>query len=167
MRRPVTTAAGEDWARFTIARIAPGTMPEGRILFLTHHTEELVWRRGFLDHPNGARALAAVWVAATDPSESAHRFGRFTGRPIHRDGEASTISLERGTLRVATPDYLERELGVVPGPPPPYLAAYEVAVVSLAKLREQLDSAGLAGFPVHDGIAVSFPSPIGGAIVFR
>ena len=59
MRRPVAIEGGEDWARFTIARIASGIMPEGRMQFLTHHTEGLVWRDPFLDHPNGAQALAA------------------------------------------------------------------------------------------------------------
>src|ERR1700722_10843017 len=38
MRRPV----GGDFARFTIARIAHGTMPEGRAQFFTHHAEPLV-----------------------------------------------------------------------------------------------------------------------------
>src|SRR5438105_7122557 len=43
LRRPVTTEAGTDDARFTIARIAHGSMPEGRVQLLTHHTEPLVW----------------------------------------------------------------------------------------------------------------------------
>ena len=167
MRRPVMTDAGEDWARFTIARIAPGIMPEGRMQFLTHHSEELVWREPFLDHPNGARTLAAVWLAATDPAEPAERFGRFTGRPVNRQGEVSTIPLDRGTVRLATPELLEREFGIAPGPPLPYLAAYEIEVTSLTQLREHLDSAGLAGVPVRDGIAVPLPPSVGGAIVFR
>src|SRR5436189_163043 len=56
MRRPVATDSGSEDARFTIARIAHGSMPEGRVQFLTHHTEPLVWRDGLLDHPNGAQA---------------------------------------------------------------------------------------------------------------
>lgn len=167
MRRPVTVHDGEDWARFTIARIAAGIMPEGRLQFLTHHTEDLVWREPFLEHPNGARALAALWVAAADPAEPAARFARFAGRAVHREGEVSTVSLERGAIRVATPEYLDRERGVRPGPPLPYLAAYEVEVVSLARLRPHLDAAGLASLPVRDGVAVSLPPSIGGTIVFR
>jgi hypothetical protein len=102
MRRPVITGEGEKWARFTIARIAPGVMPEGRTQFLTHHTEELVWRASFPDHPNGALALLAVWIAAADPNEPAERFARFTGRPVNRETEVPTIPLERGGVRVGT-----------------------------------------------------------------
>ena len=34
-----------------------------------------------LDHPNGAEALTALWIAADDPAEPAARYARFTGRP--------------------------------------------------------------------------------------
>jgi len=135
--------------------------------FLTHHTEGLVWRDPFLDHPNGARALAAVWIAAADLAEPAQRFSRFTGRPIRREGEVSTIPLERGTVRVATPEYLRRELGIEPGSSLPYLAAYEVEIASLLQLAEVLDAAGLAPLRVRDGVAVSLPPSLGGTIVFR
>ncbi len=167
MRRPVAIEGGEDWARFTIARIASGLMPEGRMQFLTHHTEGLVWRDPFLDHPNGAHALAAAWIAAADPAEPAQRFAQFTGRPIRQEGEVSAIPLERGAVRVAAPDYLRRELGIEPGPPLPYLAAYEVEVASLPQLAKLLDAAGLVHLRVRDGISVSLPPSIGGTILFR
>jgi hypothetical protein len=167
MRRPVITGEGEEWARFTIARIAPGAMLEGRTQFLTHHTEELVWRTPFLDHPNGALALLAVWIAAADPDDAAERFARFTGRALRRETEVSTISLERGVVRVGTSGFLEREFGIAPGPPQPYFAAYEIEVESLDRLREHLASAGLASTPVSDGLAVSLPPSLGGAIIFR
>ena len=167
MRRPVAIEGGEDWARFTIARIASGIMPEGRMQFLTHHTERLVWRDPFLDHPNGAQALAALWIAAADPAEPAERFAQFTGRPIRQEGEVSVIPLERGAVRVATPEYLRRELGIELGSPLPYLAAFEVVVLSLPRLAKLLDAAGLVHLRVRDGFAVSLPPSIGGTILFR
>src|SRR5579863_2483904 len=60
MRRPVDN----EEARFSIARIADGAMPEGRVQFLTHHTPQLVWREGCLEHPNAAQALLGLWIAA-------------------------------------------------------------------------------------------------------
>jgi Glyoxalase-like domain len=167
MRRPVAADGGEEWARFTIARIAPGVMPEGRVQFLTHHTEQLVWREAFLDHPNGARALRAVWIAAEDPAEPAQRFAQFTGRPALRRGEIATVQLERGALRVAKPGFLARELGVEPGPPLPYLAAYEIEVTSLDLLHKQFDIAGVDPVLVEHGLAVTLPLSVGGTIVFR
>src|SRR5881227_170101 len=37
MTRPVDTVAGPTTAAFTLARLTPGEMPEGRIQILTHH----------------------------------------------------------------------------------------------------------------------------------
>jgi hypothetical protein len=135
--------------------------------FLTHHTEGLVWRDPSLDHPNGAQALAALWIAASDPAEPAERFAQFTGRAVRQKGEVSTIPLERGTIRVATSGYLQRELGIEPGPPLPYLAAYEVEIVSLPQLAKLLDDAGLVRLDVRDGVSVPLPPSIGGTILFR
>jgi hypothetical protein len=167
MRRPVATPSGEQQARFTIARIAPGNMPEGRTQFLTHHTEHLVWREPDLDHPNGARALAAVWIAAADPAEPAERFAAFTGRPARREGATATIALERGALCFATAEFLAGELGIAGGPPLPYLAACEIEVESLDRLRRLLDAAGLAYHPTARGAALPLPPTVGGTILFR
>jgi hypothetical protein len=81
MQRPVETVAGPDVAAFTIARLVPGQMPEGRIQMLTHRTEHTVWQPRWLEHPNGARGLAALTIAVADVEEAAARFARFTGRP--------------------------------------------------------------------------------------
>ena len=167
MRRPVATEIGATEARFTIARIAPGPMPEGRVQFLTHHTEDLVWREPDLDHPNGAQALAGVWIAAIDPAEPAARFASFTGRPARRDGAVTTVALERGALHFVTPEFLAREFGITPGPPLPYFAASEIEVASLDRLRRHLDGAGLAHQPIADGTVVPLPPSVGGTILFR
>lgn len=167
MRRPIATEAGEAEARFSIARITPGAMPEGRMQFLTHHTADLVWREPWLDHPNGARGLSGLWIAAADPDEPARRFARFTGRPVRRDDDTAAIALDRGILRFASPDYLRRELGIAPGPPLPYLAAYEIAVASLDSLLRLLASAGLSPRAVANGAVLGLPTELGGTIVFR
>jgi hypothetical protein len=167
MRRPVATESGQRDARFTIARVAPGAMPEGRVQFLTHHSESLVWRRDRLDHRNGAQALRALWVAAADPHEPAQRFARFTGRPARREGEIETIALDRGALHFAPPEFLAREFGLPLLPSLPGLAAYEIAVSDLQVAARLLTAAGLGLQPLEDGFAVVLPAALGGAIVFR
>jgi hypothetical protein len=142
-------------------------MPEGRVQFLTHHNEELVWRDPFLDHPNGALMLAALWIAAADPAEPASRFARFTGRSTRHEGEVSTIRLDRGAVRVATADHLESKFGIERGPQLPYLAAYEVMVSSLPRLREHLDAAGVTYAFADMAVALPLPPSIGGTILFR
>ena len=59
-KRPVGTETGTDTAAFTVARVEPGEMAEGRIQMLTHHTEDAVWQKRWLTHPNGARGLASL-----------------------------------------------------------------------------------------------------------
>jgi hypothetical protein len=126
-----------------------------------------VWREPDLDHPNGAQALRALWIAAADPHEPARRFARFTGRSAAIRGDIATIVLDRGALHFATPEFLNREFDVAPGPPLPYLAACEVAVADFGRLRRHLDSAGLPFQPIAGGIALPLPPEIGGAIFFR
>jgi hypothetical protein len=172
MRRPVKTAAGSEDARFTIARIAPGSMAEGRVQFLTHHTEPLVWRRGFLDHPNGAQALTGLWIAAAEPAEPAARFARFTGRPAMRDGAVTTIALDRGAVHVAAPEFLTTALGIIPAGRLPCFVAAQIAVTSLAVIAAHLDATGLAYRWIRlkaagDAIAVTLPAAIGDTLLFH
>jgi hypothetical protein len=163
MRRPV----GDEFARFTIARIAHGTMPEGRAQFLTHHTEPLVWPEAALDHPNGAEALTALWIAAADPDEAAARYARFTGRPIRCDGGLTTIALDRGVLQIAQPDYLRETLGIAPQGATPCFVAASIAVDSLARLESCLATSGLPYRPTQAGIAVALPAELGDALLFQ
>jgi hypothetical protein len=172
MRRPVMTEVGSEDARFTIARVAPGSMAEGRVQFLTHHTEPLVWRPDFLDHPNGAQALTGLWIAATDPAEPAERFARFAGRSAMRDGAVTTIALDRGVVHIAAPGFLGEALGITPAGRLPGFVAAQIAVTSLAALAVHLDAAGLAYRRIRlkaegNAIAVTLPAAIGDTLLFH
>jgi hypothetical protein len=84
-----------------------------------------------------------------------------------RGGQIATIALERGALRFASPEFLQHEFGILPGPPPPYLAAYEIEVAGLDRARNLVERAGLPIRPTADGAAVTLPPSLGGTIVFR
>jgi hypothetical protein len=163
MRRPV----GNDFARFTIARVAHGTMPEGRAQFLTHHTEPLVWLPDMLDHPNGAEALSALWIAAEDPAEPASRYARFTGRPARQEGAVTTITLDRGALHTATPGYLKEAFGIVTAGTLPCLAAAAIKVASLTQLEKCLAGSGFRQHRTASGIAVTVPPGLGDTLLFH
>ena len=172
MRRPVATDSGSEDARFTIARIAHGSMPEGRVQFLTHHTEPLVWRDGFLDHPNGAQALTGLWIAAEEPAEPAARFSRFTGRPATQADEVATIVLDRGTIHIARPTYLRDAFGITPAGTLPCFVAAQIAVTNIAVFESCLRDAGLSGRRVRldsrdEAIALDLPAALGGAMLFH
>jgi hypothetical protein len=163
MRRPVA----DDFARFTIARIAHGTMPEGRAQFLTHHTEHLVWLPDMLDHPNGAEALDALWVAADDPSEPAARYARFTSRPAYRDGGLTTIALDRGSLCFATPAHLQQAFGITPAGKLPCLVGASIRVASLIRLEACLSGDGLDYRRTASAVTVAVPKELGDALIFH
>src|SRR2546430_404153 len=165
MRRPVATESGSEDARFTIARIAHGSMPEGRVQFLTHHTEPLVWRDGFLDHPNGAHALTGLWIAAADPAEPAERFARFSGRPARRAGEVTTVALDRGAVHIARPPYLKDAFGVTAAGRLPCFVAAQIAVTNLTEITRHLAAASVAFRQIRldegDAIAATLPAALG------
>ena len=163
MRRPV----GDDFARFTIARVAHGTMPEGRAQFLTHHTEHLVWLPDMLDHPNGAQALTALWIAADDPAEPAARYARFTGRPVRQDGAVTTIALDRGALHFATPAHLAETFGIVPAGALPCLVAASIRVASFAAVEVCLESTDFRRQRARSSLAVTLPTGLGDALIFH
>ena len=72
--------SGEDVAAFSVVRLMPGEMPEGRIQALTHRTPDTVWQPRWLTHRNGARALIDIVIAVADPDEAAGRFALFLRR---------------------------------------------------------------------------------------
>src|SRR5947209_13113435 len=98
MQRPVDTDAAPGTAAFTLARVEPGEMPEGRIQILTHRTEAMVWQPRWLTHLNGAISLVRVVLAVLDVAEAAGRFARFTGRSAAPFTFGQAIELHRGRL---------------------------------------------------------------------
>jgi hypothetical protein len=120
-----------------------------------------------LDHPNGATALTGLWIAADDPAEPAARYARFTGRSASREGDTTTIELDRGALNFATPAYLKGALGIVPVGKFPCLVAASIAVASLEPLDACLARSSLAYRRIASGIAVTLPSAVGDTLLFH
>jgi hypothetical protein len=131
MQRPVETETGVATAAFTIARVEPGTMPEGRIQMLTHRTEDAVWQPRWLAHPNGALGLASLVIAVSDVEEAGRRFARFTDRPAAPTPFGQTVVLDRGRVELLTPAAFEAMLPEIAIPSLPFAGAYGVAVESL------------------------------------
>ena len=102
---------------FTLARLEPGEMPEGRIQILTHRSESTVWQPRWLKHPNGALALTGIVIAVADPEEAAERFARFTGREAARSASGQTIALDRGRVELVTAGAFQRRLPEIPSLP--------------------------------------------------
>src|SRR5262249_5938371 len=130
-------------------------------------TEPLVWLPDMLGHPNGAEALDALWIAAADPSEPAERYARFTGRPARRDGDLTTIVLDRGSLCFATPAHLQQAFGITPTGKLPCLVAASIRVASLTRLEACLSGAHLDYRRAASAVTVTVPKELGDTLIFH
>lgn len=161
MSRPVDTERGPATAAFTIARVEHGAMPEGRIQILTHRTEQAVWQKRWLAHPNGAIGLLDVVIAVADVKEAAQRFARFTGRPATQTTGGAVLPLDRGGIYLVNYDRITERMPEVAITKLPFMAGYALRVRSLADAETAVDRAGLAWHAFEDGITAAFPIELG------
>ena len=166
MSRPVDTETGPATAAFTIARVEPGVMPEGRIQILTHHTEQAVWQQRWLKHPNSAVGLIDVVIAVSDVEEAAERFARFTGRKAKRMSGGAVLHLDRGGVYLVTHDRITERIPEVPITRLPFMVGYALRVRSLAAAEKAVDRADLDWHTFETGITAAFPVELGGGAWF-
>ena len=112
LRREVELEDGSDaQVAFTVLRAELGSIPEGRMQVLTHHTPDEMWQGRYIARDNGIEALDEVLFAVADPAASAARLSRFTGWPADELVQGSAIALDRGRLRFMTPADASAYLG--------------------------------------------------------
>jgi Glyoxalase-like domain len=168
MQRPVEADGAPGTAAFTLARLEPGEMPEGRIQILTHRTEHMVWQPRWLSHANGALALTGVTIAVADVAEAAQRFARFTGRAARPTDSGSTIALDRGRIELITAETFAQRLPQVVIPSLPFIGAYGIRVRSLDALQERFAEAGAPARKQGRALVATFPHALGhGAWLFE
>jgi hypothetical protein len=163
MQRPANTENGAATAAFTIARVEPGVMPEGRIQMLTHHTEHTVWQPRWLSHPNSSIGLIDVVIAVADVEEAAQRFARFTGRNAIRTSGGAVIHLDRGGVYLVSHNRITQRLPEVQITKLPFMAGYALRVQSLAAVEAAVESADLEWRALDggEGIVACFPAALG------
>ena len=160
-QRPVGTELGPATAAFTVARVERGAMAEGRIQILTHHTEDAVWQKRWLAHPNGARGLASVVIVVADVEEAAARFARFTGRRASPTRSGQVVALDRGRVELVSRAAFEAALPEIAVPGLPFIGAYGIAVASLDATGALLSRGGLRTRRAGDCLVVRFPEELG------
>ena len=153
LRRPMPVdGGGEQEAAFSVLRVPPGTMAEGRMQILRHETPDLVWQDSKIARDNAISGLAGVLVCTEDPAEAAARHARFTGR----EAAGATVALDRGRLDFVDPGGLAR---LVPGARPPGLPFIAAAVLESADIAATRRFVEAAGVPVAElaGGAIAIP----------
>ncbi len=166
-QRPVETLSGPGTAAFTVVRLERGAMAEGRIQLLTHRTEDTVWQKRWLVHPNGALAFVDLVIVSSDVTEAASRFVRFTGRAATLTKFGQAIRLDRGMLQLMTAEAFASLFPEIKVPRLPFIGAYAVKVASLAAAEALLRKAGLAIRRAGAALIALFPEVLGtGAWLF-
>ena len=177
LRREVEAESGETATlRFTVGRAELGSMAEGRVQFLTHHTPEHLWQTRYLAHPNTVEDLAEVWVVVADLAEAAARYGAYLDFPADQAGPgAATIALSRGRVSLFTPEAFRERLPGAAIPCLPFIAGYGLATSEPGRARELAERT--PGVSVHDspsryagaepdGFSASLPASAGGTLLF-
>lgn len=166
LQREIETPSGRDTARFTVVRVPPGTMAEGRIQYCQHHTPRLVWQARWLQHANGAQALAGVLLCVDDPQQTAQRYARFTGLPPEANGSLWRLDTARGTLLFIGSEQCRRIFGLTP-PALPWIAGYVLASRDIAASTDCLRGAQCDSDVLGNGrLLVRLPPAVGGIALF-
>lgn len=167
LQREIGTADGSGTARFTVVRVPPGTMAEGRIQYCQQHTPELLWQPRWLEHANRARGLAAVVLCVADPQEAAQRYARYTGLLAQVSGAQWRIDTQRGALLFTTAAAVEKHLGIS-APALPWIAGYVLHSDDLNATQQILEQASCAARRLSSGaVLLQWPGSIGGMVLFQ
>lgn len=168
LARPVPTDNGEATCRFSVIRVPPEVMPEGRIQIVTHHTPELVWQRRYQHQPNGATALTGVLICVEDPQEAATRFSRFVGVKSVASNNTWEMRLHKGRV-VFIDDRRFREL--FPRrelPCTPYIAEVSLRTDDLATTRHFFATADIRiETPTDHALRVPDTEALGASFLFH
>lgn len=164
LRRPLELPdGGEAEVAFTVLRVPPDSMEEGRIQILRQETPDLVWQDHLIARDNGVSALGGVLLSVDDPVAVSKRFSRFTGREAVGSDDYRVIDLDRGRLAFATPRKCEMLLPGASVQGSPFMAAVALQADDMSQMQDCCRSAGIVSRTENDGTVRIDPSDAQGA----
>jgi hypothetical protein len=166
LQRPIETTAGTGTARFTVVRVAPGTMAEGRIQYCQHHTPDLLWQSRWVEHRNTVVALAGVILCVPDTQEAAQRYTRYTGLAARPTGSGWRMDTAHGTLHCIPAEAMRKRWRIEP-PSLPWIAGTVLAARDLDVLATYVQNAGCPAWPLNGGLRAQLPPELGGMAIFQ
>ena len=137
-------------ARFNVIRLVPRSVFDGRVYFCEHVTPDMIWRREWQAHPNGALGFGRVALAARDPDRIADMFDRMfgAGAVARASGQDRPHVLQAGSVAVEIwpHDALARTLGAAMPDSSgrgDHMALFSVRVRSLDETAKVLRASGI------------------------
>lgn len=131
----------------------PSVFPEFDVIFpvaaplrfnvCRYYNVDLYRREAWLNHPNGAQRLSAVFAVAPVP-ETLRYYAAFLGAPRSSSGGGLCFPVGDVRLEIMTPEQAAIRFGsrATSADEPRYLG-YEIEVASMPVLRAQLDAGGV------------------------
>lgn len=166
--RDVDAEGGSITAAFTVARLAAGAMPEGRVQVCTHHAPAALWQPRWTAHPNGARRLLSMVISSPMPEETAGRFARFLGAEARPAGEGLRISLDRGSVDILPEPQAADLIGQSVAPGESAFAAVRISVLDLDRMADRVLAEGRGARLSGKTLVVPFGPALGrGAFLFE
>jgi len=168
LRRPIATDdGGAATSAFSVIRLAPGAMAEGRIQMLTQDTPEIVWQPSLIARDNAVDALSGVVVCTEDVDGAAARFARLLGRRAIGGGGAAEIVLDRGRVSLVRPDRLAALIPGAATPSDPFIAAVVLRSRDVAMSRDYLASRGVAVRASAGALLIEAGDAMGATVVIH
>ncbi|SDV48039.1 VOC family protein [Chitinasiproducens palmae] len=129
-------------ARFANVYLDTKANAEARFIVIEHRTPDVLWQPHLLSHENGARALSAVYFVADDAASLQARLLRVAGATASADGRELVLP-GGGAFRPCAPDAFARLIPFECDAVPQRVAAAQIKVDSLDRLRALLDARGV------------------------
>lgn len=124
LRRTIEAADGtQAEVAFSVIRPKFGSIAEGRIQSLTHHTPQHMWQQRYINHSNAITALSGIVICSRDPQASARRFSDYTNRPFTPSPEGYNITTDRGCLTFTSKESLSENFADLKAPDLPSIPA--------------------------------------------
>ena len=144
--RAVEVGGRTEHAQFRTVRIPKTHMPVVGFFVCDHLTPQLVYRREWAEHPNGARGILGVTVIAEQPGKWLTDLEKYFGPgSVRRDGDELEVDTGTQPIHYMTRQaYAQRYPGVAPVRPGDHPALLSVRVGSLSSCEALLAKNGVA-----------------------
>lgn len=144
MNREVEIDGSPATLRFSVVRVPPESMAEGRIQFLRHHTSDLLWEDRWMKHPNGAVGLTDLLMVVADLDEATDRYTRFLSQsPIHGRNFV-VFDLPRGRITIANKTFYQTLEEMPALPKLPFMAACAIEIKDIDSTKSILKTNGVS-----------------------
>ncbi|WP_433633583.1 VOC family protein [Nocardia sp. CA-120079] len=168
LERDVDTEDGVRTMRARTVHIDPRSTSEGLLGISQHLTREYVHQPRYLDHPNGARGIAAVTIVAADTEfdEIVDRYRRIVAVDPTTEDSLTVLAHKEVRLEFVRASDADKVLPGEPVPAPSYFAAMTIRVEDVEHARRIVESTVTPTRTTATGFFVSARDAYGAGLTF-